>query len=111
MAIRYVSRHHSEDDPGGLIQEALAAGPAFPGPAEDLLVAWSLRLDQSRDPAGAAARLLATHGLAEGPLPEGAAGRLVALLRKAAASGLRPSAGAPRRRGGRLGRSGKRITD
>ncbi len=104
MAIRYVSKHHSEDDPGGLIQEALAAGPAFPGPAEDLLLAWSLRLAPERDAATAAGRLLAAHGLDAGPLPEGAIGRLVALLREAADSGQRPSAGPPRRRGGRRGR-------
>ena len=111
MAIRYLSRHHSEDDPGGLIQEALTAGPGFPGPAEDLLLAWSLRLEPGRDAGAAAGRLLAAHGLSEGPLPEGAVGRLIALLREAAESGLRPSAGPPRRRGGRLGRSGKRPTD
>ena len=107
MAIRYVSKHDSPDDPGGLIHEALAAGEAFPGPAEDLLLAWSLRLDQARDPKVAASRMLEAHGLAAGPLPEGAVGRLVELLREAAAAGLGPLGDKPRRRGGRSGRGGR----
>lgn len=88
MSLRYVSKHHSEDDPGGLIHEALAAGPAFEGPAEDLLLAWTLRLGDGVDPRAVAARLLAARDLAEGPLPEGQAGRLVELLRQTAAARL-----------------------
>lgn len=96
MALRYVSKHHSEDDPGGLIHEALAAGADFAGPAEDLLLAWTLRLGDSVDPRAAARRLLDARALAEGPLPEGAAGQLVALLRQTAEAQLI----AKRRRGG-----------
>ena len=79
MAVRYVSRHHSPEDPGGLIAEALALGADFPGPAEDLLLAWSLRLAEDLPAQEAARRLIERHGLAAAALP-GAAGRLVAAL-------------------------------
>ncbi|MGF1610907.1 MAG: hypothetical protein ACFCUQ_16005 [Kiloniellales bacterium] len=84
MAIKYVSPHHSEDDPGGLIHDVIAAGADFAGPAEDIILTWTLRLGEGRDPAAAAQRLLAAHGLAEGPLPQGAAGRVIEMLREAA---------------------------
>lgn len=84
MAIRYVSPHHSEDDPGGLIHDVLEAGADFAGPAEDVILTWTLRLGAGRDPAEAAKRLLAAYGVAEGPLPRGAAGRVVEMLRQAA---------------------------
>ncbi len=100
MAIKYLSPHHSPDDPGGAIKEALLMGPAFPGPAEDLMLAWAMRLGVEHDAAEAASRLLCANGVAEGPLPEGPCGRLIDLLRQAAEShGARPSA--PRRRKGR----------
>ncbi len=64
------------------------------------MLAWAMRLGVERDAAEAAARLLTANGVAEGPLPEGACGRLIDLLRQAADShAARPSA--PRRRRGR----------
>ena len=84
MAIKYVSEHHSGDDPGGLIREVLNAGDAFQGPAEDIVLSWALRLGDDRDPADCAKRLLNDYGIAEGPAPAGAAGRVVTLLREAA---------------------------
>ena len=97
MAIKYLSPHHSPDDPGGAIKEALLMGPDFPGPAEDLMLAWAMRLGVEHDAAEAAARLLTACGVAEGPLPEGPRGRLIDLLRQAAEShAARPSA--PRQR-------------
>jgi hypothetical protein len=84
MVIKYESRFHSEDDPGGLIREVLEMGSEFPGPSQDILLAWMLRIDDGRDPAMVAARLLSDYGVAEGPLPEGACGELVKLLRETA---------------------------
>jgi hypothetical protein len=84
MAITYTSKYHSPEDPGGAIQEALAMGDAFPGPARDIVLAWMLRLDGSVAPHAAARRLLDRHDLAEGPLPDGPRGELVRLLREAA---------------------------
>ena len=100
MATTYLSPHHSPDDPGGVIREVLLMGPEFPGPAEDVIVAWTLRLGPDRDPADAAERLLAAYELAEGPLPEGPCGKLVDLLRQAAQS-RGDAAPRPVRRGGR----------
>jgi hypothetical protein len=100
MAVRYISQFHSAEDPGGLIGEALALGADFPGPAEDLLLAWSLRLADDLPAPEAARRLIDRLGLADLTLP-GAAGRLVELLRQAAAS-IAPPTG--RRRGGWRGR-------
>lgn len=97
MTIKYVSPHDSPDDPGGLIREALDLGADFPGPAEDLLLSWSLRLADDQPPAAAARSLLRRYGHEAGPLPPGAAGRLVALLRQAAQE---PPDGPTRRRGG-----------
>ncbi|MEE8536344.1 MAG: hypothetical protein V3S45_09850 [Kiloniellales bacterium] len=100
MAIKFLSPHHSPDDPGGLIKEAISMGADFPGPAEDVILAWTLRLGVERDPAEVATRLLSAYGLTDGAPPEGACGRLVDLLRQAAASkGVTPCA--PRRRRGR----------
>lgn len=84
MAIKYPSPNDSPDDPGGLIKEVLDMGTEFPGPAEDILVAWMLRLGDDRDPADAAGRLIERYGIAEGPPPDGACGRVVELLRQAA---------------------------
>ncbi len=100
MVTKYLSPHHSPDDPGGVIREVLLMGPEFPGPAEDVILAWTLRLSVDRDPADAAKGLLATYELAEGPLPDGACGKLVDLLRQAASSGDL-AANRPVRRGGR----------
>jgi hypothetical protein len=64
MAVRYVARYHSEDDPGGLIREVIELGADFPGPAGDVLLSWLLRLEAGKDPA------------------EGACGELIGLLRE-----------------------------
>lgn len=84
--MRYTSPHHSEDDPGGLIREALTMGERFPGPAEDLLLSWLLSLGSERQPPEVARRLLTYYGVAEGDTPAGEAGRLVLLLRQTAAA-------------------------
>jgi len=106
MATKYLSPHHSPNDPGGVIREILLMGPEFPGPAEDVILGWTLRLGADRDPADAAKCLLATYELAEGPLPEGACGKLVDLLRQAANSGDHPVSRPARRRGRRRGQNG-----
>jgi hypothetical protein len=100
MAVRYTSQFHSAEDPGGLIGEALSLGADFPGPAEDLLLAWSLRLADNLPAPEAARRLLERYSVGSATLP-GAAGRLVELLRQTAATD--PQA-AGRRRGGWRGR-------
>ena len=103
--MKYASKHHSEDDPGGIIRQVLDAGPEFEGPAEDILLAWTMRLGDGADAGAAAARLTAAYGIAEGPLPEGAAGRVVELLREAANyPQARMGRDLKRRRGGRRGR-------
>ncbi|MFC4352936.1 hypothetical protein ACFOW6_15395 [Fodinicurvata halophila] len=96
--VQYLSAHHSEDDPGGLIGQALEMGEAFPGPAEDLLLSWSLRLD---DPPAAARRLIVRHGLERSPAGGGPRRRLVELLQETAQTG---QATGTRRRGGRQAR-------
>ncbi|MDH3472811.1 MAG: hypothetical protein OEM59_03880 [Rhodospirillales bacterium] len=104
MAIKYVSEHDSPDDPGGLIKQALDMGPEFPGPAEDILLAWMLRLGADHDAVAAAGRLIETYGIAEGPVPADATGKLVELLRQTAqcpperlGDELRRRRGGPRR--------------
>lgn len=98
MAVTYKSPYHCPEDPGGLVQETLAMGSGFPGPAEDILLSWSLRLAEGLAPQTAAQRLLERIGLEQGPPPDGACGQLVTLLRQAAEAG--PSRPGPRRRGG-----------
>ncbi|MEX0759600.1 MAG: hypothetical protein WD100_08480 [Tistlia sp.] len=88
------------EDPGGLVLEVLRMGPEFPGPAQDLLLAWTLKLPDGLDLRAAAARLLEAYGLAEGQPPRDARGTLVTLLREAAAGAPPPA----RRRGGWRGR-------
>ena len=84
MTLHYASALHHEDDPGGLIGEAFAMGPDFPGPAEDLLLSWMMRLPVEMDASSAARRLLARYAGNAEPLPEDHRGRLVELLRQAA---------------------------
>jgi hypothetical protein len=88
------------EDPVGLIGQALEMGAGFPGPAEDVLLSWMLKLDAAIDPIMAARILLVRYGVAEGALPPGEAGKLIRLLRETAAA----SPGAARRRGGRRAR-------
>ena len=64
------------EDPVGLIGQALAMGAEFPGPAEDVLLSWMLKLDAAIDPIAAAATILRHHGLAQGELPPGERGKL-----------------------------------
>lgn len=85
------------DDPGGLIRSALEMGSEFPGPAEDLLLAWILKLPAGGDVPAAARRLIERYALAETPR-EGEIGRLIGLIREAAAS---TGGGAGVRRSGR----------
>ncbi len=101
MAIKYLSQHDSPDDPGGLIKQALDMGPEFPGPAEDIMMAWMLRLAEGSDPAAAAGRLLEAYAIASGPLPPGPCGRIVELLRQTAGCPQEHLARPPGRRKGR----------
>lgn len=87
MTITYLAKEgspDSPDDPGGLIREVLNMGDEFLGPAEDLIFSWVLRLGTGADPAVHAGRLLQAYEIAEGPLPAGACGRVVELLRETA---------------------------
>ena len=88
MAIKYVSEFDSPEDPGGLIKQALEMGAVFPGPAEDVLLAWTIRLDPGLEPAIAAQRLLESYAVETGDITDTEAGRLIALLRQAAQSEL-----------------------
>jgi hypothetical protein len=92
------------EDPVGLIGQALAMGPDFPGPAEDVLLSWMLKLDAAIDPVAAAAALVRHYGIAEGDLPTGECGKLVRLLRETAAA----TPGGARRRGGRRAKPARR---
>jgi hypothetical protein len=84
MPITYTSKHHSPEDPGGIIREVLDMGPDFTGPAQDVLLGWTLRLGDTVDPAAAARTLLERYGYADRPAPEGACGELIKLLRETA---------------------------
>ena len=85
------------EDPVGLIGQALAMGADFPGPAEDVLLSWMLKLDAAVDPIAAAAALIRHYGVADGDLPPGESGKLIRLLRETAAC----TPGAVGRRSGR----------
>ena len=101
MTIKYLSQHHSDDDPSGLIREVLNMGEAFPGPAEDILLSWTLKLGATADPAHHARRLLEQYEIAEGPVPDDPRGKLIEMLREAAQFSpdqVRPRAERPSRR-------------
>lgn len=103
MAIRYLSEHDSPDDPGGMIREVLEMGEAFPGPAEDVVLAWVLRLGEGRDPAAAAKQLIADYRLDREPQPGGACGRVIEMLKETASypgDRMARHVCQPRRRGG-----------
>ena len=59
----YTSPDHSPEDPGGILKESLAMGADFPGPAEDALLAWTLRLAPEVDTQAAARTLIQRYGL------------------------------------------------
>lgn len=88
MAVTYTSKHHSPQDPGGVIREVLDMGADFTGPAKDVLLAWVLRLEDGLDPAAAARNLIGAYGLADEPPAAGARGELITLLRETAAFGM-----------------------
>jgi hypothetical protein len=97
--VKYVSKHHSPDDPGGLIFEVLQAGDDYTGAAEDIILTWMLGLDDDQDPAATARQLLEAYGCNGAALPGGSAGRLIQLLRETAeASPERPAKRSRRRR-------------
>ncbi|MDF2765825.1 MAG: hypothetical protein K0S81_2819 [Rhodospirillales bacterium] len=73
------------EDPVGLIGQALAMGSDFPGPAEDVLLSWMMKLDPAVDPIAAAAALIRHYGVGDGDLPPGESGKLIRLLRETAA--------------------------
>lgn len=98
---RMLPPHPAPEDPGGLVLEVLRMGPEFPGPAQDLLLAWTLKLPDDADMRQAAARLIEAYGLGDTPSPGDARGQLIALLHEAA-TGEPP---ARRRRGGWRGRA------
>jgi len=103
MAVTYTSKHHSPEDPGGLIREVLDLGPEFPGPARDVLLTWMMRLDEDADPSAAARALIARYGLDHTPSKAGPCAELVALLRETATypqERLNSHLCRPRRRGG-----------
>jgi hypothetical protein len=85
--VKYVSKHHSPDDPGGLIFEVLQAGDDYTGAAED-----------DQDPAATARQLLEAYGCNGAALPGGSAGRLIQLLRETAETSPKRSAKGSRRR-------------
>ena len=88
MAIKYVGRYHSEDDPGGLIREVVELGDEFPGPSPDIIFSWLLRIPDGQDPAEVAKRVLKEYGLAEGEVPDNYAGEVIKLLREVSLYGI-----------------------
>ncbi|MGO1118578.1 hypothetical protein ACTL6U_07735 [Rhodovibrionaceae bacterium A322] len=96
MAVTYTSPHSSPQDPGGLIYQAIEMGDDFPGPAEDLLLSWTLRLGLTTDSRQAAATLLEKYDLQDRVLGDSPCDRLIHLLRETANA-------KPKRRGGRQG--------
>lgn len=100
MAIKYVGRYHSEDDPGGLIREVVELGDQFPGPSPDIIFSWILCLPDGQDPAEVAKRVLKDYGLQEGELPDTPAGEVIKLLREVSLYGVerlrRTAQGRPR---------------
>jgi len=71
-------------DPNLLITQVLAMGSEFAGPAEDVVFSWLIALAPDVDPAAAANQILDEHHLRDGPVPEGALGRVWTLLRETA---------------------------
>ena len=90
-------KSNSPDDPRQLIEQVMAMGDEFPGPAEDLLLSWILSLGPDTDAAAAARRLIETYrARLEGIRQDRPIARLWRLLGQAAEA--RPGRG--QRRGG-----------
>ncbi|WP_455374278.1 hypothetical protein [Limibacillus halophilus] len=100
MTIKYHGVYDSPEDPQGIIKMSLEMGAEFPGPAEDVLLAWTLRLGVDADVPAAARKLLADYGVEAMAVGNDQHGRLIALL-KETAEGRKIQA---RRRGGASGR-------
>ena len=100
MIIRYQSSFDSPEDPQGIIKMSLEMGEEFPGPAEDVFLAWTLRLGVDADVAAAAKRLIEDYAVTEMKAANDQHAKLIALL-KEAAEGRRIQA---KRRGGPAGR-------
>ncbi|HLW28937.1 MAG TPA: hypothetical protein VKY54_14480 [Kiloniellales bacterium] len=98
MTLHYASPLHSEEDPGGLIGEAFAMGAEFPGPAQDLLLSWMLRLPEGLDARDAAKRLLERYGTEASASANEHCSRLVELLRETAEAPAGVRKGGRRRR-------------
>src|SRR5690625_1161254 len=99
MTLHYASPLHHEDDPGGLVGEAFAMGAEFPGPAEDLLLSWMMRLPEGIDARAAARRLLERYATDREPLTGEHCARLADLLHQTAEVPAGARDGGRRRRG------------
>jgi hypothetical protein len=91
----------SVDDPKRLIEQAVAMGSEFPGPAEDLVLSWMLSLAPEADAPAAARRLLERHGA---HWPEGPEERPIGRLRRLLQQTAEATSSRSRRRGGASGR-------
>jgi hypothetical protein len=100
MTIKYHGLYDSPEDPQGIIKMSLEMGAEFPGPAEDVLLAWTLRLGMNADIPAAARKLIADYGVEAREPGNAQHARLIALL-KETAEGKKMQA---RRRGGAAGR-------
>ena len=100
MTIKCHGPYDSPEDPQGILKMSLEMGAEFPGPAEDVLLAWTLRLGIDADVAAAARKLLEDYKVAEMPRGNDQHARLIALLEEVA-EGRKMQA---RRRGGAMGR-------
>lgn len=100
MTIKYHGVYDSPEDPQGIIKMSLEMGEEFPGPAQDVLLAWTLRLGVDADVPAAARKLLEDYRVAEMARANEQHGKLIDLL-KETAEGRKIQA---RRRGGASGR-------
>ncbi len=56
--MQYLSKHSCIEDPGGIIGESVSMGNDFPGPAQDIFLAWALQLTKEQNTALCAQTLL-----------------------------------------------------
>jgi len=85
------------DDPRRLIEQVVAMGAEFPGPAEDLLLSWILSLAPETDARLAARRLISKY---QGRLDEVTQDRPVAKLWRLLTETANAAHGPAQRRGG-----------